>query len=84
MPELSDLFLGQLSEMQAACVIDTGSLGARRTMLVNERLRKTEKEDVKEAAGGGGLRLYAEPAGLMIWNLKPFSLLPPQHKQTQS
>lgn len=30
------------------CIIDTGSLRARGTMLVNERLGKTEKEEEEE------------------------------------
>lgn len=38
----------QLSKKWAVCVIDTGSLRAKRTMLVNERLRKTEKEEEME------------------------------------
>lgn len=34
------------------CVIDIGSLRARGTMLVNERLRKTEEEEEEEEGGG--------------------------------
>lgn len=38
----------QLSEKRAVCIIDTGSLRARGTMLVNERLRANEKEEAEE------------------------------------
>lgn len=40
--------LVQLSERQAVCITDTGPWRAKWTMLVNECLRKTEKEEKEE------------------------------------
>lgn len=47
MPGLTDLFCGS-SEKRAVCIIDTGTLRARGTMLVNERLRTNEKDEAEE------------------------------------
>ena len=83
-PGLTDLFLGQLLwEVSSARYWHLEPKGKR------DHVSKWTSEEGREGGGeaggrGGESRLYADPAGLVIWKPKLFSLFPLQHKQTQS